>query len=73
MSMLCPKCGSNTKVICTSTSDEGEAVGRRRVCQDCGETVFTLELEAVAAADVTLCREILAGKVYACRERKRND
>ena len=70
MSMICPSCGGDTRIICTAVSEEGDAVARRRVCQDCGETVFTLEMEAVSYADVVTCRTVLADKVYKCREKK---
>lgn len=42
--MHCPYCtGSDTKVVDSRLSDHGDAVRRRRECQQCGERFSTLE------------------------------
>jgi transcriptional repressor NrdR len=41
--MLCPLCGSDTRVVETRPADGGAATRRRRVCVECGHRLTTYE------------------------------
>lgn len=40
--MNCPKCNGNTK--CLGTASDYDAVHRRRLCKECGNIFFTIEI-----------------------------
>lgn len=41
--MICPICGSETKVVCSR--DDGTTVNRARKCLQCGFAIYTVELK----------------------------
>ena len=43
VSVNCPKCGSDSKVVDSRTSESQEAIRRRRECQECGARFTTYE------------------------------
>ena len=43
--MLCPKCGSSTKVCDTRYDGKENEVFRRHICKTCSHEFFTVEFE----------------------------